>query len=490
MAYSHFITENIAPQAAAAIGVYNSNGERIGKVKLGALQADYTTQEKLYSFGIVSDVHNCLQSTVASYSTEDMQRAGTWYTNNEDVEFVACCGDLTENGTESEFQIFQTNVANYFTANNIPFYAVAGNHDATSAGLNETIYNTYVGDKNFIHNVTHTDTNGISYTDHFIFLSLTTWSLGSSGTPYSTEDLNWLEEQLDEYRNERCFVFTHLFFPTAAGNLNDIYPSGNWLGGTQLTRLETLRDTYTNAHWFSGHSHWKWYTQEYESTANIVKPSSTSGYTIHIPSLAKPIDSDGTTRVTELADAELGVVDVYADHIDIRGVELIDEQYVPVAQYRLDTTLVDLGASKLNVPSGYTIVTAEDFTVTQGSGHTVTYDSSTYALTVTFTEVSQQFRIWNEEAWGTVADNTSNTAKLYVENVSFDPAIDSTAQQYIGCYVTSSGNYTMTSGDGGIKINSDGGIEFNVSSRYQSTGGGTLPVSITFTNLAFMIEEA
>ena len=35
------------------------------------------------------------------------------------------------------------------------------------------------------------------------------------------ERLDKLEEKLEEYRNERTFVFTHLFFPEKAGNFNN-----------------------------------------------------------------------------------------------------------------------------------------------------------------------------------------------------------------------------------------------------------------------------
>ena len=70
-----------------------------------------------------------------------------------------------------------------------------------------------------------------------------------------------VEALAEEYKDERCFIITHLFFPDRAGNLNDIYPSGNWLRGAQLESLKKLCDTYHNTIWFSGHSHWEWQLQ-------------------------------------------------------------------------------------------------------------------------------------------------------------------------------------------------------------------------------------
>lgn len=79
---------------------------------------------------------------------------------------------------------------------------------------------------------------------------------------------------------------------------------------------------------------------------------------------------------------------------------------------------------------------------------------------------------------------------MYVEDVSFNPTISATNQHYLGCYSNTTNSYNthyyLDSGSSGLKINSDGGIEFNCSSSY----GGTFPIAITFTNLAFKIDTA
>ena len=53
--YKHFIPQNIAPSGAKSIGVYNQNSEKICTIPLGRLAP--TTKEKLYSFGLLSDIH-------------------------------------------------------------------------------------------------------------------------------------------------------------------------------------------------------------------------------------------------------------------------------------------------------------------------------------------------------------------------------------------------------------------------------------------------
>ena len=332
MAYEDFINENIAPYAATKIGVYNSEGNKVGVIPLGNFKPEYG--DRLYRFGVLSDVHN--QSDQSAESTADLQRALSIFNEKESVIMTCICGDISQNGTASEFEIYKNNVE--AKSPNTPVYTTVGNHDATSSGLNLDNWNTYTGNHGRSFEVTQGN-------DHFLFFGMNYWSLGSGGTPYIEEDMAWLEEKLETYRNERCFIFTHLFFPDRAGNLNGIYPPGNWLGGAQLTRIQGLCDHYKNTIWFSGHSHWKWYLQKYQDRANIYRNN--CGWCVHIPSCASPIDSNGTTRVSMPLQSEGAIVDVYENYIDIRGMDLKNEKYLPIAQYRLDTTLVEIPAKEV-----------------------------------------------------------------------------------------------------------------------------------------------
>lgn len=327
MSYNEFRNENIAPYNATKIGVYDSNNKKVGEVPVDNIKPDFG--ERLYRFGLLSDVHN--QSDQTAESTEDLQRALAFFNEKESVSFTCICGDISQSGTAAEFQIYKTNVET--KSPNTPVYTTVGNHDCGqgTSGLNLSTWNQYTGN----HGQCFEITQG---TDHFLFFGMNKWSFGSSGTPYLDSSITWISNKLEEYRNERCFVFTHLFFPTRAGNLNNIYPSGNWLGGTQLTTIQALNDRYKNAIWFSGHSHWKWYLQKYQDRANIYRDN--CGWCVHVPSCACPIDSDGSTRVEKPLESEGAIVDVYENYIDIRGMDLKNQKYLPIAQYRLDTTLV------------------------------------------------------------------------------------------------------------------------------------------------------
>lgn len=333
--YEDFISSNCAPSEAAAIGVYSSS-TRIGAFPVPE-SLKGSAEDPLYSFGMLSDIH--LNKNSSSASIEDFNRALT-FLKDEGVALTCISGDISDNGTESEFTLYQTAIKEHDITS--PVYPTTGNHDATYNGLNNTLWEKYTGNSR-TYEVSKTLPDGSA--DHFLLLGMEKWSLGSRGNPYKTEDLTWLASKIEEYNNkkERCYIITHLFFPDYAGNLNGIYYNGNWLGGSQLNTLQGLADNYMNTIWFSGHSHWKWYLQKYQDRANVhrnyngVVPS--GGWSVHIPSCARPRDSNGTTLVDKHAESEGAIVKVYKDHIEVLGIDFISGKYLPIGLYSLDTSL-------------------------------------------------------------------------------------------------------------------------------------------------------
>lgn len=336
--YSDFIDENIPPFLAFSIGIYNSNGEYMGFIPITEFKPTFGTRQ--YRFGLLSDVHDYENSPTEA--SDDFYRALTLFNDKEDVKMTCICGDITQNGTEEEFVFYANDVARF--SPDTPVYTTTGNHDATYNGLNNILWEQYTGQPR-VFELSETLSNGS--VDHFLFLGMSYWSMGENGTPYLLEDLTWLQEKLEDYRNERCFIFTHLFFPDRAGNMNNVYPNANWLGGTQLETLTKIADNYINAIWFSGHSHWKWSLQKYQDRANIFrsydsKNRPSCGWCVHVPSCAQPIDSDGSTREGKNYESEGAIVDVYENYIDIRGVDIKNGKYLPIATYRLNTTLYEV----------------------------------------------------------------------------------------------------------------------------------------------------
>lgn len=333
--YTSFISENIAPYAAHHIGVYDSQGTKIGRIKIDNFKPEYG--ERLLRFGALSDVHNS-GSLGSNYEvSEDFQNALAWLNQKESIAFTCITGDLTYNGNQTaEYELFCTN--RDALSGGTPVYACTGNHDASS-GLNETMWKQYIG----------SDPTYYFYNEqanaYFVFFSMNKWSLGSSGTPYKEEDIALLNKWIPKMTKfSKVFIFTHLFFPDRAGNFKHIYPSGNWLGGSQLTAIEAIADANPNCVWLSGHSHWKWHLQQYETTANIAHNSANNSYALHLPSCGYPIDSDGvSTRTSKPGESEGAVIDVYKDYVDVRAMVFKDtgdstwtNNYIPIGQYRLN----------------------------------------------------------------------------------------------------------------------------------------------------------
>ena len=416
--FNDFINANIAPKGADHISVYDNEGNIVGTIPLGHLQPQ--EEEPLYKFGLLSDIHvdtsdyNYSQYiNTYPYSDEgqgDFQRAIKWLLDNENVDMFCACGDLSQNGTTSEFAMPQEVISNYLPASNgVPFYTCTGNHDVKTAGGNgfgtyflRSFEQSWTGMTNFERSTAFNesfcfDKAAGDKTDHFIFFSMYSYSLGSNASPYNDADITWLRGKLDAWKNERVFVFTHLFFPDYAGNLGrvngsgGIYPSRNWLGGSQLTTLSGFLSAYPNAIWFSGHSHWKWDLQRYQKNLNVDRYGTNGAWTVHVPSLALPIDSDYTNlnseteanRVEKPLESQGGVVYVYADRIEIRGIDFninasqngdttrgfsgdTYTKYLPIAHYNMSTILKTV-AGRNDPVEGYYIAQGNKVT-----GETIT----------------------------------------------------------------------------------------------------------------------
>ena len=134
--YENFIPQNTAPKGALHIGVYNSKSEEVTTIPLGNLSPS-GWGERLYSFGAISDIH--LQKETG---LEDFEKALTYFSTEEKVDFVCINGDLSNNGTDAQLTEYKDYVSTY--SNGMPVYAITGNHD-TYGGLAETAISSYTG---------------------------------------------------------------------------------------------------------------------------------------------------------------------------------------------------------------------------------------------------------------------------------------------------------------------------------------------------------
>lgn len=336
--YTDFIPENVAPGQAERIGIYKPWGLRLGSFPVGHLALP-DVGEKLYSFGALSDIHISYDTAAA-----DFQTALTWLQDTEKVAFNCICGDLTVYNQDDEWLDYAACVTRYSAGT--PVYPVAGNHDCYGSGMTDARFRRYTGQGTF-----YTFTRG---DDVFIMLSQIAWPSASGGVqPFGTSALQMLYETLEENRNRRCFVFQHNFPWGGSGDPFRLYPS-NALWGSQGRLIGSLMAHYTNSIWFHGHSHQKFEVQRLHGKANY--DFDQGCHSIHIPSLAMPVNVVNGVRVEEYEGSQGYVVDVYERHVILRGRDFAAGQDLPMARYCLDTALKEIRAGAFEDDTGTIVV--------------------------------------------------------------------------------------------------------------------------------------
>lgn len=336
MSFTKLIPQNIAPLNTRRIGIYDSNGNRVGFIPLGSLTPP-NDKEKLYSFGALSDVH-------VTYTTgeSDLKNALLYFNDGAKVNFICISGDLADVGTDERLSKFSA-IANNYQINTLPIYVSAGNHDSYDADWVmrseadvSTAMQTHTG-KPLYYSFEYGD-------DVFIFV-------GVCEVVFSKAEMQWLYETLEANRNKRCFIFQHVFAFEGCGNAFGLY-SLDLTNNAPYRAFKSLLQHYHNVIWFHGHSHTKFHGQEYNAMANIDKVLGC--WSVHVPSCAVPrTDADGDFEFqTEYQDSEGYVVDVYNNGIHLRGRDFVKGEFLPIASYWLDTTLQTIPAGTYTDSTG------------------------------------------------------------------------------------------------------------------------------------------
>ena len=320
MAYTDFIPQNVAPQGARRIAIYNAQGNRVGQIPLGSLTPP-NPEKRLYSFAALSDPH-------ITYTTgeADLIRALNYFNNENPVDFIGISGDLADVGTDEKLSRFKSLVQSY--SPNLPVYVSAGNHDAYDANSN-------------LRPEAEVSASMLTFTGHPLYYSIEHKGdvfvfVGVCQNTFSNAELDWLEATLETYKERRCFLFQHAFAFEGSGNVFGLY-TYDLLNNTAGTRFKTILSKYPNVIWFHGHSHTKFHGQKFGAGANLDRYFGC--WSVHVPSIAIPrTDADGDQEFQiEYQDSEGYVVDVYADGIHLRGRDFVKGEFIPIASYWLDT---------------------------------------------------------------------------------------------------------------------------------------------------------
>ena len=311
--YTYLNSFNVAPYNATKIAVCKSGTTKILSSYLLPSQFLFdssTYGNKLYSFGALSDVHIDGDGNDEASASSDLVRALNFF--NSTANLVSISGDLTVMDGYAELSTFKDLVDANST---IPVYASRGNHDCRYTGGSLYFEQSYQNDK-------------------FIFLGMNTENYGDSC--FTTEEIDWLENKLETYKNQRVFLFFHVFMPDTCGNINNLYPYSSLdTSSSIVSRFVTMMTKYKNVIYFSGHSHLEFACQKFGANANIFS-NGTTCHRVHIPSCAKPLTSSITYN---RKGSEGYLVDVYENCIVLRGRDFEKGKFLPIANYLLDTTI-------------------------------------------------------------------------------------------------------------------------------------------------------
>lgn len=334
--YKHFIPQNIAPNGTKGIGVYNDNGERICAVPLGRLLP--VTKEKLYSFGIVSDVHLYPLAAVVWTPETKFDNALTLF-ENAGCAFCVACGDLTNTGfyrrtNESDASttyLDERQFAKYkeiCDKHTIPVYEICGNHESyygMPIKNNLALLETYTGKGELAYTVEQGN-------DLFILVGQP-----KDAAVMSDEDFEWFKNLLSNNQAKRCFVFVHSYIEEDSGDAKDFRENSifDYWGTTKTNAFIELLNQYNNVILFHGHSHMKFECQENDKNATYTEKNGFKS--VHIPSLGRPRNIDLTSATTPYADGESQgyIVDVYDDCIVLNGMDFINNIVIPIGTYKI-----------------------------------------------------------------------------------------------------------------------------------------------------------
>lgn len=338
--------ENVALDNTKCI-VVTKNGDSVGTIALKTLRGKYLGK-KLYSFGCISDTHTFVNSSYTDDTTanDDYIKAIQFFRDNN-CNFTCICGDLTCRGTwfnqgtyGNELEHFQ--ILTNANRGNMPVYTIAGNHehwwrcDSSTTSLEEfeDYLQNYTG-----HPLCYTFTKG---NDVFIMCGCVT-----NNEVFNQSTIQWLYEQLEENRNKRCFLFIHSFIKGSqyCGDCMELYPF-NMISGNYNTAFINLLSHYRNVIYFHGHSHELFEMQEYTEGLYSSPPCNydytLGSHSVHIPSLAIPIDSTTGERIRINEGSQGYMIDVFENGIVLKGRDFKKDSWVPIGTYQINTTLVNV----------------------------------------------------------------------------------------------------------------------------------------------------
>ncbi|SFA87219.1 Ig-like domain (group 3) [Acetitomaculum ruminis DSM 5522] len=316
---------------------------------------------------LLSDVHIGYDTSV-----EDLTKILS-YARTIGADAVCIAGDITQQGTQAYLNNWQSARDN--ARGSLAVYSCTGNHEAYN---DNCLIVQGQSIRAYLDTDSTSDTLPYFYKvingDVYVFVSCFDGDVKQSrdNVMYTTAQLDWLEDVLETYRNQRVFLFAHVppnkwaMSNNGFGIANGAYSFDVWGTSSGVladrTRFLSLMEHYKNVIWFSGHSHIKWEYQESASMKNLNYARYNNGARlIHLSSLTVPrdlIDSDNDglkdDSVTDYiyAESQAMIMEVYENGILLKGRDFIVDKFISIAQFYLDTAPVTVPAKEVVTLTG------------------------------------------------------------------------------------------------------------------------------------------
>lgn len=313
---------------------------------------------KIYTFGSISDLHfNRYDLGDGADVAENSFTRALDFFDNADVSLVAMPGDISEKGEKEAFMTFNSIASGY----DFPVYTTTGNHDLMAKYKKENwlaYMNTGAYSEVKAEGVINVAENGMDFVyrestsgDIFIFLNQTSNGYGQLiNALLKNSQLDWLEAQLEEHKNESVYLFFHTFLNSAKGNplmsTGNLYNSLGWAyplfytqGANDEIRLRNLLREYDNVFFFNGHSHWAYHMQSLNPDLNISKNGEDGATFVHVSSVSSPRITGDYQVLWEGTDPHMSegyLIEVYEDTLLLMGIDFVNGTVLAYATYECE----------------------------------------------------------------------------------------------------------------------------------------------------------
>ena len=311
--------------------------------------------DKIYSYGSISDLH------FNRYFTEDGEDVAQTtfavaldFFDAADVSLVAMPGDIAYDGELESFMSFNAISSQY----DFPVYTTTGNHDIRKEYEKENwlaYMNPGAYGENRDENVINVADNGMDFVyeepvsgDIFIFLcqSSNNYSIAINSLLQPSQ-LDWLEAQLNEHKDDNVYLFFHTFLGSASGNLftstGNLQNYAGWSYPLVYTpyandeaRLRNILRENDNVTFFNGHSHWAYHMQRLNPNLNISQNGEDGATYVHVSSVSCPRTADDFQILWSSNDGAMSegyLIEVYEDSMVLYGVDFVNGQILAYATY-------------------------------------------------------------------------------------------------------------------------------------------------------------